>query len=194
MYSHRGGPEDLAAGLAACSANACKTSLRRRQQKNASRLARKRELRGEGYQEEQKELAKARDRAAASEAVVATLMAAVAAATTAEAGLPALFVEVPRPPKRARLASPVAAADAEIDKQRAAPDDYFCPITQELMVDPVICADGHTYERTAIAAWLETHTTSPKTNLELEAPHLIPNIALRNAIAFYREANPDIKD
>ena len=34
------------------------------------------------------------------------------------------------------------------------PDDFVCPITQELMVDPHVCADGHSYERDAIAAWL----------------------------------------
>jgi len=27
------------------------------------------------------------------------------------------------------------------------PEDFFCPITQEVFVDPVICGDGHSYER-----------------------------------------------
>ena len=30
------------------------------------------------------------------------------------------------------------------------PDGAECPLTLELMVDPVVCADGHTYERFAI--------------------------------------------
>jgi TPR repeat protein len=37
----------------------------------------------------------------------------------------------------------------------------MCSITQELMVDPVMAEDGHTYERTAIMNWLKDHTTSP---------------------------------
>ena len=71
------------------------------------------------------------------------------------------------------------------------PDDFVCPITQELMVDPHVCADGHSYERDAISAWLERHDTSPQTNLPLAHKHLVPNITLRNAIGAFREANPE---
>ena len=42
-------------------------------------------------------------------------------------------------------------------------EEYFCPITCEIMEDPVVAADGHTYERTAIAEWLEHHDLSPLT-------------------------------
>eukprot|EP00567_Pseudictyota_dubia_P017663 CAMPEP_0197460846 /NCGR_PEP_ID=MMETSP1175-20131217/54991_1 /TAXON_ID=1003142 /ORGANISM="Triceratium dubium, Strain CCMP147" /LENGTH=172 /DNA_ID=CAMNT_0042996017 /DNA_START=34 /DNA_END=548 /DNA_ORIENTATION=+ len=35
-------------------------------------------------------------------------------------------------------------------------DAFLCPITREIMTDPVICADGHTYERHAIDMWLRT--------------------------------------
>ena len=70
-------------------------------------------------------------------------------------------------------------------------EEYKCPITQELMVDPHVCADGHSYERDAIAAWLERHDTSPQTNLPLAHKHLVPNITLRNAIGAFREANPE---
>ena len=55
-----------------------------------------------------------------------------------------------------------------------------CPITSELMHDAVICTDGHTYERSAIEAWLELHITSPRTNLELESKVLIPNHQIRS--------------
>ena len=30
---------------------------------------------------------------------------------------------------------------------------FLCPITQEVMDDPVITSDGHTYERVAIEQW-----------------------------------------
>ena len=43
-------------------------------------------------------------------------------------------------------------------------------------------ADGHTYERSAIEQWLETHNTSPTTGLELVSKQLIPNHNLRSLI------------
>jgi hypothetical protein len=63
-----------------------------------------------------------------------------------------------------------------------APHDYMCPITQEIMECPVMCTDGHTYERAAIAEWLSAHSTSPKTNIELSSKSLMPNHTLKAAI------------
>jgi hypothetical protein len=62
------------------------------------------------------------------------------------------------------------------------PPSFLCPITHAVMRDPVMCADGHTYERSAIQQWLSAHKTSPLTNAELPTTVMIPNIALRNAI------------
>jgi len=62
---------------------------------------------------------------------------------------------------------------AELDKiigslaVQQLPHSFYCPITSEVMVDPVICDDGHTYERSAITQWLTNHDTSPITNLPL---------------------------
>ena len=64
----------------------------------------------------------------------------------------------------------------------AVPPQYLCPITQELMVDPVTTADGHAYERTAIERWLRTHNTSPSTGARLANKQLTPAIALRQLI------------
>jgi len=61
-------------------------------------------------------------------------------------------------------------------------DSFLCPITREVMEEPVICADGHTYEKNSIQMWLQSHSRSPKTNQELSSTELIPNHALRNAI------------
>ena len=43
-------------------------------------------------------------------------------------------------------------------------DEFLCPITQELPVDPVIAEDGHIYERSAIGQWLARSDKSPHTN------------------------------
>eukprot|EP00908_Phaeocystis_cordata_P010072 Transcript_20916.p2 GENE.Transcript_20916~~Transcript_20916.p2 ORF type:complete len:375 (+),score=152.16 Transcript_20916:242-1366(+) len=51
------------------------------------------------------------------------------------------------------------------------------------MEDPVVCADGHSYERGAIEKWLQTRQTSPSTNAPLPHKNLVPNHALRNLIA-----------
>jgi hypothetical protein len=63
---------------------------------------------------------------------------------------------------------------------------YSCPITSTIMEDPVICSDGHTYERKAIEEWLRTNNKSPNTNDVLSNKVLIPNIALRQAIERYK--------
>ncbi|KAJ1460833.1 hypothetical protein M885DRAFT_414831, partial [Pelagophyceae sp. CCMP2097] len=55
------------------------------------------------------------------------------------------------------------------------------PITKEPLRDPVVTADGHSYERYAILEWWANtgRPTSPVTNEVLESTHLVPNIALR---------------
>lgn len=56
------------------------------------------------------------------------------------------------------------------------------------MQDPVVAADGHTYERTAIQAWMDRRGEqwpSPMTNQMIEGNALIPNHNLRSAIRQY---------
>jgi hypothetical protein len=54
--------------------------------------------------------------------------------------------------------------------------------------DPVLTCDGHTYERTSIAEWLQTHSTAPITGAELESKALIPNHLVRSQIKDYLDA------
>lgn len=69
------------------------------------------------------------------------------------------------------------------------PEDFYCPITTEVMDDPVMSADGFTYERSAIATWFQRHDSSPMTR-EVVPPTLIPNRSLRSRIAEW-DANND---
>lgn len=62
------------------------------------------------------------------------------------------------------------------------PRGFFCPITQLVMENPVIAADGHSYENEAIEKWLSTHDTSPLTNLRLPHKFLVQNHALKSSI------------
>lgn len=50
------------------------------------------------------------------------------------------------------------------------------------MRDPVIAADGHTYERHAMQAWLTHDTSSPVTGLQLSHKRLIGNLLIKSAI------------
>ncbi|CAN1237191.1 U-box domain-containing protein 33 [Linum grandiflorum] len=63
------------------------------------------------------------------------------------------------------------------------PSHFYCPILQDVMVDPHVAADGFTYEVEALRGWFEGgHVTSPMTNLELDNFDLVPNRSLRSAI------------
>jgi len=63
-----------------------------------------------------------------------------------------------------------------------APPSFLCPISQEIMRDPVNCAAGQSYERANIERWLASHDTAPQTGAQLPNKTLTPNHALRNSI------------
>ncbi|XP_042487146.1 U-box domain-containing protein 10-like [Macadamia integrifolia] len=64
------------------------------------------------------------------------------------------------------------------------PDDFRCPISLELMRDPVIVATGQTYERSYIQRWIDCgNRTCPKTQQKLQNLTLTPNYVLRSLIA-----------
>src|ERR1700733_7809723 len=73
------------------------------------------------------------------------------------------------------------------------PDDCFCPITQEIMTDPVTTSDGHTYERAAIQQWFDLgHRKSPKTGKLLLNTELTQNHTLRGLIEALKEKIPKL--
>ncbi|KAK2589010.1 hypothetical protein KPH14_001855 [Odynerus spinipes] len=71
----------------------------------------------------------------------------------------------------------------EIPDETEIPHEFLCPITHEIMREPVQCSDGFTYERAAINEWfLCGKYTSPMTNEPLHDTSFTPNINLRNTI------------
>lgn len=63
------------------------------------------------------------------------------------------------------------------------PPEYLCPITQEVMLEPVVCSDGFTYEKRAITEWfLSGKYTSPMTNETLTNTEYKINNELRYEI------------
>ena len=63
----------------------------------------------------------------------------------------------------------------------------ICPITQEVMVDPVFAADQHTYERAAIELWLRNHTRSPLTGQEMSHSNLETNRCVKSILIRLQE-------
>ncbi|PNH07168.1 putative U-box domain-containing protein 55 [Tetrabaena socialis] len=60
----------------------------------------------------------------------------------------------------------------------------------EVMLDPVVAADGFTYERAAIFRWLSAgKRTSPMTNLPFASRNLYPNNIVKSAIQDWRQQN-----
>nr|GEX33292.1 U-box domain-containing protein 14 [Tanacetum cinerariifolium] len=70
------------------------------------------------------------------------------------------------------------------------PDDFRCPISLELMKDPVIVSTGQTYERSSIQKWLDAgHKTCPKTQQTLLHTALTPNYVLKSLISLWCDSN-----
>ena len=68
----------------------------------------------------------------------------------------------------------------DLDQQR--PREHICCMTLSRMDQPVIAADGHSYERTAMEEWIRVSrrpVLSPMTGAPLSNLNLIPNHALR---------------
>ena len=67
----------------------------------------------------------------------------------------------PRKSKKAKTESKASLAQIALE-------NLLCPITHRLPVRPVVASDGHVYERAAIEQWLQTKSTSPLTNAEMD--------------------------
>ncbi|CAF4197825.1 unnamed protein product, partial [Rotaria magnacalcarata] len=61
-------------------------------------------------------------------------------------------------------------------------DNLVCPIALTIFTDPVIAADGFTYERSAIERWLTNNDRSPMTNQVLPNKLLNPNTVIKQII------------
>ncbi|KAF8038243.1 hypothetical protein BT93_B0943 [Corymbia citriodora subsp. variegata] len=68
----------------------------------------------------------------------------------------------------------------EADDGMPIPPYFRCPLSLELMMDPVIVASGQTYERASIQKWLDHGlTVCPKTRQLLTHTNLIPNYTVK---------------
>ncbi|GAB4821624.1 hypothetical protein N2152v2_008670 [Parachlorella kessleri] len=64
----------------------------------------------------------------------------------------------------------------------ALPDQLLCPLSGQVMLEPVVAADGVTYERRAISDWLAVRDISPVTQSPLPHKMLTPSLAGKAAL------------
>ncbi|KAF8408405.1 hypothetical protein HHK36_007556 [Tetracentron sinense] len=70
------------------------------------------------------------------------------------------------------------------------PEELRCPISLQLMYDPVIISSGQTYERICIEKWFnDGHSTCPKTQQQLSHLCLTPNYCVKGLVASWCEQN-----
>ena len=67
------------------------------------------------------------------------------------------------------------------------PQAFVCPVSLEIMENPVFAMDGHSYEKLEITRWLETKATSPTTGAPLKNKELVENHSLRGQIRQFIE-------
>lgn len=80
-----------------------------------------------------------------------------------------------------RRSIPAIAGDSS--PELSIPSHFLCPISLELMKDPVILPTGITFDRSSIETWIEAgNFTCPITKKPLFATDLIPNHAIRRLI------------
>jgi Mg-chelatase subunit ChlD len=75
-----------------------------------------------------------------------------------------------------------AANDNDATDFDECPDAFLCPISLDMMTDPVIMSDGYSYEKALAVDWLSRKVMSPMTGKPLINTALIPNVALRHSI------------
>jgi len=122
-------------------------------------------------------------------------MRAVSEASAKKLAVQEVFDDIAR--HQAVVEAELADHRAELERLRIrrdeVPESFACPITTELMKDPVFAADGHTYERCAIAQWFERAQTSPTTN-EPIGTNLIPNHAMKSMISEFLDHSRALVD
>ncbi|KAL9653621.1 hypothetical protein ABK040_000538 [Willaertia magna] len=73
--------------------------------------------------------------------------------------------------------------EQQISKWKNKLKTFICPISQQLMTDPVMIPEtGQTYDRKLIEQWLQRQNTCPTTGIKLKSKLLTPNYFAKSAI------------
>jgi len=73
------------------------------------------------------------------------------------------------------------------EADRDIPKEFECPLSHELMNDPVQCKQGHTFDRDPIVTWLSHQKREcPLCREPLSPEDLVPNRALKDCIDSFK--------
>ena len=75
--------------------------------------------------------------------------------------------------------------DAAGSQNLSAPPEYVGPLSQDILIDPVVAKDGVTYERACINIYLTFHTHFPDSTVPV-SDEFEPNVPLRKRILEWR--------
>ena len=66
--------------------------------------------------------------------------------------------------------------------KKTVPDEFICPMTNDIMNDPVIISDGGVFERIEINKWFKENDTNPLTLKPVNTKIIISNYNLKKLI------------
>lgn len=72
-------------------------------------------------------------------------------------------------------------------------ESIICPITQMILLEPVLMSDGKFYEKCALNSWLTTNRTSPLTREDISKMPIVISIDYKLLIDNYLQINPHRK-
>ncbi|KAJ4893095.1 U-box domain-containing protein 9 [Raphanus sativus] len=90
--------------------------------------------------------------------------------------------------RQATMRKMAKSSSLEMLETVSCPDEFRCPLSNELMRDPVVLASGQTYDKLFIQKWLSSgNRTCPKTQQVLPHTGLTPNLLIRDMITKWCE-------
>ena len=81
-----------------------------------------------------------------------------------------------------------------MSKEYDVPEEYLCPITFELMLEPVKASDGYIYEKKAILDWYKQNKTSPFTREELTSEFIFQNELHLKILSYMQKYNIKVEE
>ncbi|CAH8356361.1 unnamed protein product [Eruca vesicaria subsp. sativa] len=86
--------------------------------------------------------------------------------------------------KQGMMEKTAKSSSLEMLETVSCPDEFRCPLSNELMRDPVVLASGQTYDKLFIQKWLSSgNRTCPKTQQVLSHTALTPNLLISDMIS-----------
>ena len=70
-------------------------------------------------------------------------------------------------------------------------ETLYCPISQDLITDPVCTPNGVCYEKLWIERYLKTDKKDPITKERMKIKNLVPNLTLKNILSILKKEKYD---